>query len=115
MSDVRCQMSELFDVVVVLRIVTDISHLTSDLCLEFSQNFKQVFVVWLIRNVVNVFVSELAFFIDNKKRPLTDAITLAVRSISSGNFAFGFKIAQEIVRQISQTLGPRCVTRHAIN
>lgn len=88
-------MSDMFDVALVQMpgIFDDISHLTSDLNLELSQNFKQVFVVRLIRNVVNVFVSELAFFIDHKKRSLTDAITVAIRSVSSGNFAFGFKIA----------------------
>src|SRR5947209_4356136 len=93
-------------------------HPTSDSLtslLELSQHLKQVFIVRLIRNVVDVFVSELAFLIDDEECAFGNAVVLTIRTVGFSNFALRMKVAQQIVAESAEALGPGCIARHAVN
>src|SRR5688572_25433677 len=80
-----------------VRCRTRVRHLTSDFCfLQLPQHLKQLFVVRLIGNVVNVYVRELAFLVDDKYRALGNTIVGTVRAKGFGYFALGMKVAEKI-------------------
>ncbi len=69
----------------------------------------------MVGNVVNIFVGELAFFIDNKKSTLADAVAVAIGAVLFCDFSLRMKVAQEIVRKSTEALGPGGVARDAVN
>src|SRR5262245_39435502 len=83
--------------------------------LQLPQHFEQLLVVRLIGNVVNIFVGELAFLVDNKERAFGDTVVLPIGTVRFGYFTFGMKVAQKIVGKSADTSGPRRVTRNAVN
>ena len=83
--------------------------------LKFPQHFKQILVIGLIGNVVNVDKGELALLIDDEKRALGDAIAGTIGTIRFGYFAFRTKVAEKIVGKSAETLGPGGIAGNAVN
>src|SRR5688572_25485429 len=93
-------------------------HLAPDtyhLLLQLPQHLKQLFVVRLIGNVVNVYVGELAFLIDDEYRALRNAVARAIRAEGLSYFAFGMKVAEKIVGKSAETFCPGGVARDAVD
>ena len=85
------------------------------LLLQLPQHFEQIFIVRLIGNGVDVFVSELAFLIDDEERALGNAVVGTISAVRFGYFAFGMKVAEKIVGKSAEALGPSAVAGNAVN
>ena len=64
---------------------------------------------------MNVYVGELAFLIDDEERAFADAVVGTIGAISFGYFAFRMKVAEKIVRNPAEALGPGGVAGNAVD
>lgn len=64
---------------------------------------------------MNVHEGELAFLVDDEYRALGNAIARAIRAEGLGYLAFGMKVAEKIVGNPAEALGPSGVTGNAVN
>ena len=64
---------------------------------------------------MNVYVGELAFLIDDEQRALADAIVGTISAKRFGHFAFRMKVAEKIVGNSAEALGPGGVAGNAVN
>ena len=64
---------------------------------------------------MDIDVGELPFLVDDEQRALADAIVGTISAVSFGNFTFGMKVAEKIVGNATETLGPGGVAGNAVN
>lgn len=64
---------------------------------------------------MNVDVSKLAFLIDDEQRTLGNAVIRAIRAVSLRHFAFGMEVAEKIVGNATEALGPGGVAGNAVD
>lgn len=64
---------------------------------------------------MNVHKCELAFLIDDEERSLADAVVLTISTEATGHFAFGMKVAEKIVGNSTEALGPGGIAGNAVN
>ena len=64
---------------------------------------------------MNVYEGELPFLIDDKERAFADAIVLTISAEAAGHFAFGMKVAEKVVGNSPEALGPRGVAGNAVD
>lgn len=64
---------------------------------------------------MDVYIGELAFLIDNKKRAFADAVVFTIGAKRFGHFAFRMKVAEKIVRDSAEALGPRAIAGNAVD
>ncbi len=64
---------------------------------------------------MNVLVSELAFLIDDEKRAFRDAIVATIGAERFGHFTFGMEIAEKIIGNTAEALGPGCIAGNAVD
>ncbi len=88
--------------------------MTARLLFKFAKNLKEVFVVRLVCNIVDVHVSELTFLVHNEKSAFRDAIGFTIRAVASRDFAFRMKVAQQIVGKIAEAFSPGGVAWGAV-
>src|SRR5437660_11293118 len=65
--------------------------------LQFPQHFKKIFIIRLIGNVVDVFVSKLAFFIHNEERALGYAVILGIRAVALRYLPLSIKYTSKLI------------------
>ena len=80
----------------------------SDRSIKLSQQVVDDFVVRLVADVVDVLVSNFAFFVHDEQRALRVSFG-AVGAILASHFAFRFKVGKEIVGDAAEALGPGSV------
>src|SRR5205085_8989490 len=82
--------------------------------LELAEHLEQVFVVGLVADVVDVFVGEVAVLVHDEERALGKSFR-PVRAVEACDLALRLEVAQEVVGESAERLGPGGVAGDAVN